>query len=121
MKKSKLIILLIITAVVFVSGIAVMNTSSGGQDYMNAVVLDVGEEFVLVELLDTGDVNSSLRAADKETVLVRSDTVNKSAGPDLRRNDTIRVVYDAGSIDRDPLRIETVYAIYLLDEIKETE
>ena len=117
MKKINVFLLSFLPVIVIVLSIIIMNHSRGGQDYMNAIVLEVKETSVIVEVLDMGDKDNHSLITGKEHIIINTDTINKSACPDLNEGDTIRVVYDSDSIKKEPLRIETVYAIYDKDAI----
>ncbi len=117
MKKINIFLLVFLPVIVIVWIVIIMNTSKGGQAYLNAVVLEVKETFVVTEVLDVEDNDDTLLAGSKVQVIINTDTVNKSARPDFGEGDIIRVVYHSDSVQREPLRIETVYAIYLHDEL----
>lgn len=117
MKKINIFLLVFLPVIVIVWIVIVMNTSKGGQAYLNAVVLEVKETFVVTEVLDVEDNDDTLLAGSKVQVIINTDTVNKSARPDFSEGDIIRVVYHSDSVQHEPLRIETVYAIYLYDEL----
>ena len=117
MKKINVVLLAFLPVMVIVSIVIIMNTSRGGQAYLNAVVLEVKETFVVVEVLYVEDNDDTLLAGSKEQVIINTDTVNEAARPDFSEGDMIRVVYHSDSVQREPLRIETVYAIYLRNEL----
>ena len=86
--------------------------SEKGQAYFNARVLEVNKEYVDVQCTET--FNSGI-SVDEEFPVTK-DVVSAKGAPELNIGDNIRVVFDGNVMDRAPLKIGTVYAIYLLDE-----
>ena len=82
-----------------------------GQDYFNARVLEVYDNFVAVECLDvtTGAVNEGAE------VHVPKKVASTNVVPDMQVGDEIRVVF-TGVMETYPLQLQTVWAIYELDE-----
>ena len=83
-----------------------------GQQYFNATVLEIKDGLVKVEC--TEPFNSGISVG--EEVSVPMDVVAVSGAPELSIGDDIRVVFNGNTMETDPLQIETVFAIYLLDE-----
>lgn len=83
-----------------------------GQAYFNAKVLEVNKESVDVRCIEA--FNSGI-SVDEE-FSVTKDVVSAKGTPGLNVGDNIRVVFNGDVMERDPLKIGTVYAIYLLDE-----
>ncbi|MCM1087850.1 MAG: hypothetical protein NC419_06810 [Muribaculaceae bacterium] len=85
--------------------------SEKGQNYFNATVLEVHEDYILVECLDvTNGVVSSGEEAEVSTKVISSD-----GAPELKIGDSIRVVFGATE-DTIPIHVGNVFSIYLLDE-----
>lgn len=83
-----------------------------GQDYFNAKVLEVYDNYVLVECLEL----TSGAVSEGSQVTVGKDVVAAKGAPEMAVGDQIRVVHSGGVMESYPLQLETVYAIYLLDE-----
>lgn len=84
-----------------------------GQDYLNAKVLEMTETELLVECVD--------ESSDQLTgtpISVSKNVISADGIPEIEEGDEIRVVFDFDSVDKksNPVRIASVYAIYLLDE-----
>ena len=82
-----------------------------GQDYFNAAVLEVHEDYILAECLD---VTSGVVSAGTQAK-VSTDVVSAKGLPEIAAGDHIRVVFGAIN-DTIPLEVGNVFAIYLLDE-----
>ena len=82
-----------------------------GQEYFNAKVLEVYDSFVSVECLEvtTGAVNEGAN------VHVSKKVASTNEVPDMKVGDEIRVVF-TGVLETYPLQLQTVWAIYVLDE-----
>lgn len=117
-KKIMFAIVILFIAGIICRYIIVLHSSKGGESYINAKVLEVKEDTIVVEIMDGSGMKEDLLMNCKNPVTVSSDTVNKSARPNLSIGDEIRIVYNSDSVKNEPLRIETVYAIYLLDELE---
>lgn len=83
-----------------------------GQAYFNAKVLKINKKYVDVRCTET--FNSGI-SVDEE-ISVMKDVVSSQRMPELNVGDNIRVVFNGDVMESDPLKIGTVYAIYLLDE-----
>lgn len=82
-----------------------------GQDYFDAAILEVREGYLWVECLD---VTSGAIAPGTEAE-VSTDVVAAKGVPEFAAGDKIRVVF-RNAEDTTPLKVEHVFAIYLLDE-----
>lgn len=84
-----------------------------GQDYFNAKVMEIKEDELIVECID-GSTNQLAGS----TLSVSTNVVSADGTPQMEIGQEIRVVFDYSKVDKqdDPVRIEHVYAIYLLDE-----
>lgn len=84
-----------------------------GQDYLNARVTEIKENEIIAECIDesTNQLTGSLLSISKE--VVSADGI-----PNIKVGQEIRVVFDFDKVSKlnDPVKIEHVYAIYLLDE-----
>ena len=106
--KGRLSVLAVLGCIAALSGCE----NEAGQAYFNAIVLEVNEEYVEVRCSES--FNSGI-AVDEE-VLAATDVVSGDGVPELNADDNIRVVFDGEIMESYPLQLETVYAIYLLDE-----
>ncbi len=88
------------------------DTDVNGQDYFDAVVLDILDGGLSVEC--TSCESGSISAGSEVTVPL--NVVSASGAPDVAVGDSIRVVFDGSVMESYPLQLGTVYAIYLLDE-----
>ena len=90
--------------------------SNKGQDYLNAKVIEITENEIIVECIDeaTNQLTGSRLSVSKE--VVSADGI-----PQIKIGHEIRVVFDFDSVSKldDPVRINQVYAIYLLDKNRE--
>lgn len=86
------------------------------ENYMNAVVDDVTEEGIKVVPIDNENVNSDKDIINANSIIVNKNTISTDKLPELEKSDKIRIVYNGESVEEDPLKIEIVFAIYLLDE-----
>lgn len=92
---------------------SIMACSNGkGQDYLNAKVMEIKEDELILECTDSknGLVGSTLS--------VSTNVVSADGIPQMEIGQEIRVVFDFSNVDKqdDSVRIEHVYAIYLLDK-----
>ena len=87
------------------------STDSNGQDYFNAKVLEVYENYVEVECLNltTGAITTGT------TLSVTKEVHSTNEVPDMQVGDEIRVVF-TGVLETYPPQLQTVWAIYPLDE-----
>ena len=84
-----------------------------GQDYLNATVLEITDTEIIAEGID--EPTSQLTG---KTLAVSKNVISASGIPEIEVGDEIRVVFDFSKVDKQgtSVRIEHVYAIYLLDE-----
>ena len=83
-----------------------------GQDYLNAKVMEIKEDELILECTD------SKNGLMGSTLSVSTNVVSADGIPQMEIGQEIRVVFDFSKVDKqdEPVRIEQVYAIYLLDE-----
>ena len=86
------------------------------ENYMNAVVNDIKEESINVIPIDNENVNSEKNIINADSVIINKNTISTDKLPKLDKGDKIRIVYNGESVKEDPLKIEIIFAIYLLDE-----
>ena len=85
--------------------------NENGQNYFNATVLEVYDDYILVECLDvTNGIVTSGEKAKVNTEVVSNDEV-----PELETGDNVRIVFGATD-DSIPLQVGNVFSIHLLDE-----
>ena len=105
MKAAIKFVFLLILSLLLLTGCA-----EKGQDYLDAVVTEVAEDYFLVECIDESSGNTTGSA-----LKVPKDTVSPAI-PAIAVGDTVRVVYSGVNKKDFPPEIQTVYAIYLVDE-----
>ena len=107
----KKIISLVLTFVLVFVFVACSNKK--GQDYLNATVLKTTDTEILVEC-----IYEPTNQLVNTTLTVSKTVVAASGVPDIKAGDEIRVVFEFGKVNQsdNPVKIEHVYAIYLLDE-----
>lgn len=108
MKKTLSIVLLL--CMIFVSGCG----NEAVNPYFNATVLEVYEKSVLVEPFEGAD---ELKSADQ--IDVSTEVVSTHEVPQMEAGTTIRIVYNGDIAESYPAQINTVFAIYLVDEAGE--
>ena len=86
-----------------------------GQDYLNATVLEITDTEIRAECID-----EPTNQLTNKQLAVSKNVISASGIPEIEVGDEIRVVFDFGKVDEasNPVNIEHVYAIYLLDENK---
>lgn len=82
--------------------------------YFNASVLEVYENSVLVEPFEGSD---ELKSADQ--IDVNTEVISTHEVPEMEAGTTIRIVYNGDIAESYPAQINTVFAIYLVDETGE--
>lgn len=82
-----------------------------GNPYFNATVLEIEENTILVKPFEYEDERKS---GDK--ISVNTDVISTIDVPELEIGTEICVVYNGDIMESYPVRIKTVFAIYLLDE-----
>ncbi len=87
------------------------DVKGGEQDYFNGEVLAINDNSIKVKCLDVtkGDVTEGTE------LNVTKDVVSANGVPSIKVGDTIRVVY-TGIRETYPPQLQTVFAIYLVDE-----
>lgn len=117
MKLNKYLVAAIVVIVGIIGGIAVLGSAGGGQDYMDAVVVNINEDTIDVEVLN--NVVSEYSAIEGvKNVTVSTDVKDTKGVPDLAIGDQVRIVYNRESINKETMTIETVFSIYAQDELK---
>lgn len=107
--KNALSLLLILILLVSVTACS----NKKGQDYFNAKVMEIKEDEIIVECIDESTNHLAGSILSVSTNVVSADGI-----PQMEIGQEIRVVFDFSKVDQqdDPVRIEHVYAVYLLDE-----
>ena len=110
----KNIVSLLLILIILVSLTACSNEK--GQDYFNAKVLEIKEDELIVECID--EATNQLAGS---TLSISTNVVSADGIPQMEIGQKIRVVFDSSKVIKqdDPVRIEHVYAIYLLDTNRE--
>lgn len=104
------LLLLLICGLMTACGIG-FEDDNNGQDYFNGEVIEVRENYVLTRCLD---VTSGALSPGTE-VTVSREVVSARGFPEVETGDRIRVVF-SGVQETDPAGLDTVFAVYLLDE-----
>lgn len=86
------------------------------QNYINAVVDDITEDSINIIPIDNEDVNSEKDIINAKSGIVNKNIISTDKLPELEKGDKIRIVYNGESVQEDPLKIDIVFAIYLLNE-----
>lgn len=109
----KKIIALILTFVLVLTLAACGNDK--GQDYLNATVLEITDTEIIAECID-----EPTNQLTNKKLAVSKNVISASGIPEIEVGDEIRVVFDFAKVGEasNPVKIEYVYAIYLLDENK---
>ena len=106
----KFIALLLVSVLVFTLATC---GNDKGQDYLNAIVLEITDTEIIAECIDehTNQLTGKILAVSK-------NVISASGVPQFKMDDEIRVVFDFGKINEvsNLVKMERVYAIYLLDE-----
>lgn len=87
------------------------NYNHNNQEYCNAKVLQIYEDYIVVEC---SEITSGLLKAGTETIVTK-DVVSTNGVPELITGDCVRIVYN-GLKRTKPEEMKIVYAIYRLDE-----
>jgi len=103
----------ILTSVFMLALVACDNDK--GQDSLNATVLEITDSEIIAECI----VDPANQLTGK-MLAVSKNVISASGIPKMEAGDEIRVVFELGKVDEasNPVKIEHVYAIYLLDEHK---
>lgn len=105
MKKTAAIVFVL--CMIFIAGCG----NEAGESYFNATVLEVYENSVLVEPFEGEE---ELQSADQFSVSTEVESTNEV--PQMEKGTTIRIVYNGDIAESYPAQINTVFAIYLVDE-----
>lgn len=89
------------------------------QGYMNAIINEILEDEINVTPVDNENVNSDKKIINSKSVIINSNVIAAGGLPELKNGDKIRIVYNDSSVTEDPLKINIVFAVYLLDENNE--
>lgn len=105
MKKTVSIVFLL--GVIFIAGCG----NEGTNPYFNATVLEVSEKSVLVKPFEGEE---ELQSADQFNV--STEVISEHEVPEMEEGTTVRILYSGDIAESYPAQINTVYAIYLVDE-----
>lgn len=83
-----------------------------GQAYFNAIVLESNEGSVKVKCTEAFDSGISV----DEEFSVSTNVIASKGAPEMTVGDKIRVVFNGEIMESYPLKLGTVFAIYLLNE-----
>ena len=108
MKKTWVAVLVV--CMVFISGCG----SESVNPYFNATVLEVYEKSVLVEPFEGEEELLSF-----DQVVVNTDVESTHEIPEMEEGTTVRIVYNGDIAETYPAQINTVFAIYPVDETGE--
>lgn len=84
----------------------------GNDQFFDAEVLEINDNSILVKPIGGKDIPSA------EQVIVSTKISGTNKLPDMEEGTEIRVMYGGDVMETEPARIEIVFAIYRLDEIK---
>lgn len=115
-KKATLLIFTFCLSLLMIGCTKCKGESEKTQNYINAVVDDITEESINVIPIDNENVNSEKNIINADSVIINKNTISTDKLPELDKGDKIRIVYNGENVKEDPLKIEIVFAIYLLDE-----
>lgn len=86
--------------------------AENGGSFFNATVLEVTEDTVSVECVDSMDSDFT----NGDIISFGTQIVAANGLPDIVPGDTIRIIYNDTSVNKDTLRIDIVFAVYLVDD-----
>jgi len=115
-KKATLLIFTFCLSLLMIGCVSCKVENDKTENYINAVVNDITEDGINVMPIDNENVNSDKDIINADSVSINKDTISNDKLPELEKGDKIRIVYNGESVEEDPLKIEIVFAIYLLDE-----
>ena len=108
MKKTVSVVLLL--CMIFLTGCK----NEAKNPYFNATVLEVYEKSVRVKPFEGSDELKSAEQIDVNTEVISTHEV-----PEMEEGTTIRILYNGDIAESYPAQINTVFAIYLVDETGE--
>lgn len=86
------------------------------QNYMNALINEINEGTINVTPIDNENANSNEKLINAKNIIINLDTVSNDIIPKLNKGNRIRIVYNEDSVTEDPLKIDIVFNIYLINE-----
>lgn len=118
-KRETLLIFTFCLSLLMIGCVSCKVESDKTQNYINAVVDDIAEEIINVVPIYNENVNSDKDIINANSLIVNKNTISDNSLPELEKGDKIRIVYNGESVQEDPLKIDIVFAIYLLNENNE--
>ena len=115
-KRATLLIFTFCLSLLMIGCVSCKVESDKTQNYINAVVDDIAEEIINVVPIYNENVNSDKDNINANSLIVNKNTISDNSLPELEKGDKIRIVYNGESVQEDPLKIDIVFAIYLLNE-----
>ena len=115
-KRATLLIFTFCLSLLMIGCVSCKVESDKTQNYINAVVDDIAEEIINVVPIYNENVNSDKDIINANSLIVNKNTISDNSLPELEKGDKIRIVYNGESVQEDPLKIDIVFAIYLLNE-----
>lgn len=103
----KTVLAVVLLCMIFMAGCG----NEAVNPYFNATVLEVYEKSVLVEPFEGEE---ELQSADQFSVSTEVESTNEV--PQMEKGTTIRIVYNGDIAESYPAQINTVFAIYPVDE-----
>ena len=88
------------------------SSSEKDQESFNAIVLEVQENYLLVEPIEGED---ELKSSDR--IHVTKDIVSKESVPEVKSGDEIRVVYNGEIMESYPAKLRVVYGVYMANKV----
>lgn len=115
-KRATLLIFTFCLSLLMIGCVSCKVESDKTQNYINAVVDDIAEEIINVVPIDNENVNSDKDIINANSLIVNKNTISDNNLPELEKGEKIRIVYNGESVEEDPLKIDIVFAIYILYE-----
>lgn len=106
----RIVSLVLLLCMIFLAGCG----NEAKNPYFNATVLEVSENSVLVAPFEGAEELKSADQIDVSTAVQSTHEV-----PQMEEGTTIRIVYNGDIAESYPAQINTVFAIYLVDEAGE--
>ena len=91
------------------------DTQPNSDQYFDAEVVEIQENSLLVRPIE-GQV-----APFAKEVIVSTEVYSTNPVPDVEVGTNIRIMYGGEIVASEPAQLETVFAIYLLDEIEKAQ